>query len=117
VLELFYKLPVSFNVSLCVSFLTCLLIVKTKRWLQSITSDSSEGVQKIHHQLTPRIGGLGIFVAVVSAYLSENSVRADILGPLILAGLTTFLFEFAEDLTKKVNVLTRLLATIATVLA
>jgi UDP-N-acetylmuramyl pentapeptide phosphotransferase/UDP-N-acetylglucosamine-1-phosphate transferase len=112
VLELFYKLPVSFYVAFCVSFLTCLLIVKTKRWHRFITSDSSEGVQKIHHQLTPRIGGLGVFIAVVSAFFSENSSRADILGPLILAGLTAFIFGFAEDLTKQVNVLTRLLATI-----
>jgi UDP-N-acetylmuramyl pentapeptide phosphotransferase/UDP-N-acetylglucosamine-1-phosphate transferase len=112
VLELFYNLPISFYFALCVSFLTCLLIVKTKRWHRFITSDSSEGVQKIHHQLTPRIGGLGIFVAVVSAYFSENSSRADILGPLILAGLSAFIFGFVEDLTKQVNVLTRLLATI-----
>jgi len=69
-------------------------------------------VQKIHNQLTPRIGGLGVFVAVVAAYFFENSARADILGPLILAGLTAFIFGFAEDLTKQVNVLTRLLATI-----
>jgi UDP-N-acetylmuramyl pentapeptide phosphotransferase/UDP-N-acetylglucosamine-1-phosphate transferase len=112
VLEFFYKLPVSFYVALCVSFLTCLLIVKTERWHRSITSDSFKGVQKIHHQLTPRIGGLGIFLAVVSAYFFENSARADILGPLILAGLCAFIFGFVEDLTKQVNVLTRLLATI-----
>jgi len=111
-LELFYKLPVSFYVALCVSFLTCLLIVKTNRWHRFITSDSSEGVQKIHHQLTPRIGGLGVFVAVVCAFFFENSSRTNILGPLILAGLTAFLFGFAEDLTKQVDVLTRLLATI-----
>lgn len=111
-LELFYKLPVSFYVALFVSFLTCLLIVKTKRWHQFLSSDSFEGVQKIHHQLTPRIGGLGIFFAVVIAYFSENNSRSDILGPLILAGLTAFIFGFAEDLTKQVNVLARLLATI-----
>ena len=111
-LELFYRLPFSFYLSSCVSFLTCLLIVKTKRWHRLITSDSSEGVQKIHHQLTPRVGGLGVFIAVVCAYFSENSSRTDILGPLIMAGSTAFLFGFAEDLTKQVNVLSRLLATI-----
>ena len=111
-LELFYKLPVSFYVALCVSYMTCLSIIKTNRWHQLITSDSSEGVLKIHHQLTPRIGGFGIIVAVVCAYFFENNARADILGPLILAGLTAFIFGFTEDLTKQVNVLTRLLATI-----
>lgn len=111
-LELFYKLPVSFYVALCVSFLTCSLIVKTKRWHRFSTSDSSEGVKKIHHQLMPRTGGLGIYIAVVCAYFSENNDRGLILGPLILAGLSAFIFGFAEDLTKQVNVLTRLLATI-----
>ena len=111
-LELIYKLPMSFYVAFCVSFLTCLLIVKTKRWHRFVTADSSEGAQKVHHQLTPRIGGLAIFIAVVCAYFFENSARSDILGPLILAGLTAFIFGFAEDLTKQVNVLTRLLATI-----
>ena len=111
-LELFYKLPLSFYVAFCVSFLTSLLIVKTMRWHRLITSDSSEGVQKIHYKLTPRIGGLAIFIAIGCAYFSEKSARADILGPLILAGLTAFIFGFAEDLTKQVSVLTRLLATI-----
>ena len=111
-LELFYKLPVSFYVALCVSFLTSLLIVKTKHWHRFVTSDSSEGVQKIHNKSTPRIGGLGVLVAVASAYFFENSARSDILGPLILAGLFAFIFGFAEDLTKQVNVLTRLFATI-----
>jgi UDP-N-acetylmuramyl pentapeptide phosphotransferase/UDP-N-acetylglucosamine-1-phosphate transferase len=112
VLELLYKLPLSFYVAFCISFLTCLLIVKTKRWHRLISSDSSDGVQKIHHKLTPRIGGFGIFVAVVCAYCSENGGRSNILGPLILAGLTAFIFGLAEDLTKQVNVLSRLLATI-----
>jgi UDP-N-acetylmuramyl pentapeptide phosphotransferase/UDP-N-acetylglucosamine-1-phosphate transferase len=54
----------------------------------------------------PRISGLAIFIAVVCAYSSENSARSDILGPLILAGLTAFIFGFDEDLTKQVNDLT-----------
>lgn len=110
--ELFFKLPLSFYVALCVSFLTCLLIVKTKNWHRSITEDSTNGIQKIHHQLTPRVGGLGIFIAVVCAYIFERSDRTTILGPLILAGLSAFIFGLAEDLTKQVAITTRLLATI-----
>lgn len=111
-LDLFYKLPVSFYIALCVSFLACLLIVKTQRWHQIFTLDSSEGIQKLHQEPTPRIGGLGIFIAVVCAYFFENADRSNILGPLILAGLCAFIFGLAEDLTKKVNITTRLLATI-----
>jgi UDP-N-acetylmuramyl pentapeptide phosphotransferase/UDP-N-acetylglucosamine-1-phosphate transferase len=112
VLDFFYKLPISFYVALCVSFFTCLLIVKTQRWHRIFTLDSSEGIQKLHQEPTPRIGGLGIFVAVVCAYFFENADRSNILGPLILAGLSAFLFGLAEDLTKQVNITTRLLATI-----
>jgi len=111
-LDLFYRLPISFYVALCVSFLTCLLIVKTKRWHQFFTLDSNEGIQKLHYEPTPRIGGLGIFLAVVCAYFFENDDRSKILGPLILAGLSAFIFGLAEDLTKQVNITTRLLATI-----
>ena len=111
-LYFFYKLPISFYVALIVSFFTCLLIVKTKKLHRFITSDITEGIQKVHRQPTPRIGGLGIFVAVVCAYYSEDTFRSDILGPLILAGFSAFVFGFTEDLTKQVHVLTRLLATI-----
>ena len=110
--ELSYKLPISFYVALCVSFLTCLLIVKTQRWHRLFTLDSSEGIQKLHLEPTPRIGGLGIFFAVFCAYFFEKTDRSTILGPLIMAGLSPFIFGLAEDLTKKVNVTTRLIATI-----
>jgi hypothetical protein len=55
VLELFYKLPISFYLALLVPFLTCLLIFKTRRWHRIFTLDSSEGVQKLHKEPTPRI--------------------------------------------------------------
>jgi UDP-N-acetylmuramyl pentapeptide phosphotransferase/UDP-N-acetylglucosamine-1-phosphate transferase len=111
-MALFYKLPLSFYVSLCVSFLICLFIIKTKKQHRIFTSDSTEGVQKLHSQPTPRIGGLSIFIAVVCAYFAEITDRDNILGPLILAGLFAFIFGLAEDLTKRVSVSTRLLATI-----
>ena len=112
VLELIYKLPISFYVALCVSFMACLLIVKTQRWHRIFSLDSSEGIQKLHQEPTPRIGGLGVFIAVVCAYFFENTDRSTILGPLIMAGLFAFIFGLAEDLTKQVNITTRLFATI-----
>jgi len=111
-LEFFYKLPISFYVVLCVSFLTCLLIGKSQRWHQIYTLDSSEAIQKAHQEPTPRIGGLGIFLAVVCAYFFKNPDRSKILGPLIITLLSAFIFGLAEDLTKQVNITTRLLSTI-----
>jgi len=112
VLELFYKLPLSFYLALSVSFLTCLLIIKTQYWHRTFTLDSNEGIQKLHKEPTSRIGGLGIFLAVVCAYCFEDADRSSILGPLILAGLSAFIFGLAEDVTKQVNIRTRLIATI-----
>jgi UDP-N-acetylmuramyl pentapeptide phosphotransferase/UDP-N-acetylglucosamine-1-phosphate transferase len=112
VLELFNKLQLSVYVALGVSFLTCLLIIKTQPYHRLLTSDSFDGVQKLHHQPTPRIGGLAIFFAINCAYFSENVDSSRILGPLVVAGLVPFLFGFAEDITKKINITMRLLATI-----
>ena len=112
VLELFYQLPIAFYVAFCVSLFTCLLIVKSQRWHQIFTLNSIGGIQNLHQEPTPRIGGLGIFVALVCAYFFENADRSKILGPLIFAGFSAFIFGLAEDLTKKVGITTRLLATI-----
>jgi UDP-N-acetylmuramyl pentapeptide phosphotransferase/UDP-N-acetylglucosamine-1-phosphate transferase len=110
--ELLYQLPTSFYVALTVSFLTCLLIVKTENWHKLFTLDSSEGVQKLHQNPAPRIGGLGILFAVVCSYFFEKTDCSAILESLILAGLSPFIVGFAEDITKRVNITTRLLATI-----
>lgn len=109
---LIYKIPLSLCVTFSISFFICLLIVRTKSLHRIHTLDTNRGVQKLHLQPTPRIGGLGIFLAVICAYFFEDSDRAVILGPLILAGLSAFVFGFVEDLTKRVNVLLRLMATI-----
>jgi UDP-N-acetylmuramyl pentapeptide phosphotransferase/UDP-N-acetylglucosamine-1-phosphate transferase len=53
-----------------------------------------------------------IFAGVIVAWSFAGPNLAKILGVLILAGLPAFVFGLAEDLTKKVNVVTRLLATI-----
>jgi UDP-N-acetylmuramyl pentapeptide phosphotransferase/UDP-N-acetylglucosamine-1-phosphate transferase len=113
VLNILNKLPFAFYVSMCVSFFVSLLIVKTKKRHKFISNDPSEGIQKIHQNPTPRIGGVAVFAATVCAYFFEKDERTLILGPLILAGSSAFLFGLAEDLTKKVHVIMRLLATIS----
>lgn len=72
------------------------------------------GVQKFHAKSVPRIGGVGILLGlVVSAaqlHFSYPLVSAGIL-LLTACGLPAFLAGLAEDLTKKVTPLARLLCT------
>ena len=100
-----------------VSLAVCILLVITKRWHGKLTMDSTEGVQKFHTAPTPRIGGVAIVAGVIAGYaLLSNDVAAaakrEILLNIMLAGVPAFVFGLAEDVTKKVSVRVRLLATI-----
>lgn len=95
------------------ALLICSVIVLTKQWHGNLTMDSMVGVQKFHFDPTPRVGGLGIYAGTLVAWLlADDSLRA-LLGPLLLAGLPAFGFGMLEDITKRVGVRDRLLATIA----
>jgi len=96
-----------------VTFAVATLLVFTKHWHGHFSMDGLLGVQKNHSTPTPRIGGVSVFAGMVAAYVVEQPERAGIFGPLLLAGLPAFVFGLAEDVTKKVGVLARLLATMA----
>ena len=100
------------------SFLTCLLLVGTKKWHGAFSMDSSTGVQKFHTAPTPRIAGIALVVGVLAGYaFSSHSPGAaekrQILSAILMAGMPAFIFGLLEDITKKVSVKTRLLATMA----
>jgi UDP-GlcNAc:undecaprenyl-phosphate GlcNAc-1-phosphate transferase len=76
----------------------------------------TDGPQKYHTQPTPRIGGLILVVGLLAAggimiVAEALSVQREY-GLLALASLPAFLGGLAEDITKKVGVLDRLLLTI-----
>ena len=93
------------------ALLAALLLVLTQRWHGHLSMDSSEGVQKFHTSPTPRVGGVAIATGVVVGYLFAQPDSKALLGPLILAGIPAFAFGLLEDITKRVSVRTRLLAT------
>lgn len=107
------SLPPSVYVAGIVAFLVAVLLVITKHWHGHFSMDGLVGVQKNHTQPTPRIGGVSVFAGVVAAYVVAQPERSEILSMLLLAGLPAFVFGLAEDVTKKVGVMPRLLATMA----
>lgn len=95
------------------TFLASVALVQTQGWHGRYSNDSVLGIQKFHTEDTPRIGGVAILVgAVLGWWFSAPALQA-ILGPLLLAGMPAFVFGLAEDLTKRVSVSKRLLATMA----
>lgn len=91
----------------------CILLVITKSWHGALTMDANEGIQKFHSTPTPRIGGLAIVAALLVTWLIAPVELKSLIGLFLLAGLPAFIFGLAEDITKKVSVLQRLLATMA----
>lgn len=91
--------------------LTSVALVFTKDWHGRYSMDSSYGVQKIHIDDTPRIGGIAIAGGLIAAWLLAAPEVRDLLGTLLLAGIPAFAFGLLEDLTKSVSVRARLLAT------
>lgn len=105
-----------FRVALIVltSFTVCALVVMTQRWHGRLSLDHDvNGAQKLHHQPVPRIGGLGLFlgllVAVISSYfIRGNSFPTTLM--LLLCATPVYLSGLLEDLTKRISVRTRLIA-------
>jgi len=93
------------------SLLCALLLVLSKGWHGSFTMDESTGIQRAHEHPTPRVGGIALVLGVLAGWAVAEPNSKAILGPLLLAGTPAFVFGLAEDVTKRVSVMSRLLAT------
>ena len=91
--------------------LVALLLVVSQAWHGHYTMDSIQGIQKFHVHPTPRVGGIAIMAGVVAGYLMAGSDKKSLLGPLIVAGIPAFAIGLLEDVTKRVSVRGRFLAT------
>ena len=95
------------------SFAFCVLLVLTKRWHGVLTMDHTEGVQKFHSAPTPRIGGIPIVLGLIVAWAKAPQDIRQMITPILFAGMPAFIFGVLEDVTKRVGVMQRLLATMA----
>jgi UDP-GlcNAc:undecaprenyl-phosphate GlcNAc-1-phosphate transferase len=96
-----------------VSLVSTLSLVRYQHLHEKISSDQDlSGPQKFHTLAVPRIGGIGIYFALIItalfAYLVMKLDRGLLLLELCACALPAFAIGLIEDLTKKVGVKTRL---------
>jgi UDP-N-acetylmuramyl pentapeptide phosphotransferase/UDP-N-acetylglucosamine-1-phosphate transferase len=103
----------SAGVAFVASFLLCIVVVLTKSLHGEFSMDTTNGIQKFHTAPTPRIGGIPIVFALVIAWGKSTTEIQAVLAPILFAGMPALLFGIAEDLTKQIGVVQRLLATMA----
>lgn len=96
-----------------VTLLAATGLVITQKWHGRFSLDNSFGVQNHHTEPTPRIGGLAIVLGLASAWMLASQDVRTLLGPMLLGGVPAFVFGLLEDLSKRVSIRARLLATMA----
>lgn len=103
----------SYLVGFIVALLTGVALLATQRWHGHLSLDSTIGPQKFHTHPTLRVGGIAIVAGMLASLDFTDPDSHRLLWPLIFAGAPAFIFGLAEDLTKRVSVRARLLATMA----
>ena len=104
--------PFAIGASALASFLLAKVLVMTAGSHGRFSMDSPGAIQKFHSVPTPRVGGIGIYLAlVVASALVPNPDSSRILATVLLAGVPALLVGLMEDVTKRVRVLPRLAAT------
>lgn len=98
------------------SLISTLALVRYQHLHKKISSDHDlSGPQKFHTQPVPRIGGIGIFFALICSalftFLFLSAERGLLLFQITACALPAFIIGLIEDLTKKIGVKTRLIAT------
>lgn len=98
-------------VAFLVGVVGCLALIATERWHGRFTHDGTHGLQKFHKHPVPRIGGIAIALGYLAAWPFVPGDIAAIWGLIGLAGVPAFAAGLGEDLTKRVGVRARLMAT------
>jgi UDP-N-acetylmuramyl pentapeptide phosphotransferase/UDP-N-acetylglucosamine-1-phosphate transferase len=105
--------PLLYLLPFTATLLVGLMLVHTQHWHGHVSLDSHFGVQKLHVDPTPRIGGVAIAAGLLLTFIFAPRAIRQIIGPMVLAGIPAFTAGLLEDITKNVAVRVRLLATMA----
>ena len=85
------------------SFSLSVFFVLTQNYHGTWTNDSQKGVQKIHKNPTPRIGGLSIIISLFLIYFFNLDFYPEILGIILISSLPIIFIGLLEDITNNVN--------------
>lgn len=106
---------IAFSAAFLVSLIVTLLVVRYEHLHAHVTADHDlDGVQKFHTTPVPRVGGIGVMVGLICGEVVKLYVEPEVAGFglfVILAAIPAFAAGLIEDLTKRVSVSKRLLAT------
>lgn len=102
----------AFSFAFFASLLASLVIVTTRRLHGHLTHDNHVGVQKLHTVPTPRIGGVAIFFGAIVGGINLPVEVQWLWWMICLSAIPAFVSGLTEDLTKRVSVKVRLIATI-----
>lgn len=102
---------------LVASFAVCAALILTQRWHGALSLDHDlTGAQKIHHNPVPRVGGIGVMLGLLAGVLvgyTHGGSTWPVVIKLLACATPVFAAGLIEDLTKRVSVQTRLLASFA----
>ena len=98
----------TFSIAFALSFLITLMVIRYSSMHAHITADwDLNGVQKFHARPVPRVGGLGIVLALaaagVAAFFRDSKGVGVPLALLLGSAAPAFIAGFMADLTKSVS--------------
>ncbi|WP_458791092.1 MraY family glycosyltransferase [Yoonia sp. MH D7] len=101
-----------FLVALFANLLTAILIVSTQHLHGHLSLDSHAGVQKLHKNPVPRVGGIALLFGAGfgGVWLPEDA--QSLWFTMCISVIPAFVFGLTEDITKRVGIKSRLFATI-----
>ncbi len=106
----------SLSLAFLTSLIITLLVIRYQHLHAHMTADHDlDGVQKFHSVPVPRIGGVGVYLGLLAGLLAKQWVDDPVAAPnllLLACALPAFGAGLTEDLTKRVGVRERLLATV-----
>lgn len=106
---------IALAVAFLVSLVVTLLVVRYEHLHAHVTADHDlDSVQKFHATPVPRVGGIGVIIGLLCGEIAKLVLEPEVAGfgfLVIVAAIPAFAAGLIEDLTKRVSVSKRLLAT------
>lgn len=106
---------IALSVAFLVSLIFTLLVIRYEHLHAHMTADHDlDGVQKFHATPVPRVGGIGVMIGLLCGEIAKLFLEPEIAGfgfLVLVAAIPAFSAGLIEDLTKRVSVSKRMLAT------